>query len=130
MSRLSDEQFKSLAREHLGYDALPAAEMNFARAVADAAVQAARERQEQREHDLVDRRCESCGYMTYHREHMGCIRATPPASPVPEGYVLVPVEPTPEMVQAGYDASWDGDVTDEQMFAAVYRAMLAEAPKC
>ena len=29
-----------------------------------------------REHDLQDVRCECCGYMTYHREHMGCIRAT------------------------------------------------------
>jgi hypothetical protein len=28
-----------------------------------------------REHDLADIRCECCGYMTYHREHMGCIRA-------------------------------------------------------
>ena len=27
------------------------------------------------EHDLKDVRCECCGYMTYHREHMGCIRA-------------------------------------------------------
>jgi hypothetical protein len=28
-----------------------------------------------REHDLQDVRCECCGYMTYHLEHMGCIRA-------------------------------------------------------
>ena len=27
------------------------------------------------EHQLKDIRCECCGYMTYHREHMGCIRA-------------------------------------------------------
>ena len=27
------------------------------------------------EHELKDVRCECCGYMTYHREHMGCIRA-------------------------------------------------------
>lgn len=27
------------------------------------------------EHDLHDVRCECCGYMTHHREHMGCIRA-------------------------------------------------------
>ena len=27
------------------------------------------------EHDLQDVRCECCGYMTHHREHMGCIRA-------------------------------------------------------
>ena len=28
-----------------------------------------------REHDLQDVRCECCGYMTYHLEHTGCIRA-------------------------------------------------------
>jgi hypothetical protein len=33
----------------------------------------------QREHDLSDVRCGNCGYMTYHREHMGCIRAAKPA---------------------------------------------------
>ena len=27
------------------------------------------------EHELKDVRCECCGYMTHHREHMGCIRA-------------------------------------------------------
>jgi len=30
---------------------------------------------EKQEHDLNDVRCECCGYMTYHREHMGCIKA-------------------------------------------------------
>jgi hypothetical protein len=34
--------------------------------------------QPNREHDLKDVRCECCGYMTYHREHMGCIRAAAP----------------------------------------------------
>jgi hypothetical protein len=32
------------------------------------------------EHDKVDLRCECCGYMTYHREHLGCIRAAAPPS--------------------------------------------------
>jgi hypothetical protein len=36
---------------------------------------AAHQPQPKREHDLKDVRCECCGYMTYHREHMGCIRA-------------------------------------------------------
>jgi hypothetical protein len=36
----------------------------------------------EREHDLSDVRCGCCGYMTYHREHMGCIRAaTTPTAP-------------------------------------------------
>lgn len=30
------------------------------------------------EHELKDVRCECCGYMTHHREHMGCIRAAQP----------------------------------------------------
>lgn len=36
-----------------------------------------REQQEPvvREHELIDVRCGCCGYMTYHREHMGCIKA-------------------------------------------------------
>lgn len=38
-----------------------------------------------REHDLQDVRCECCGYMTYHLEHMGCIRAArAPAQSVQE----------------------------------------------
>ena len=36
----------------------------------------------------TDVRCEGCGYMTHHREHMGCVRAakqfTHPAPGVPE----------------------------------------------
>jgi len=36
-----------------------------------------------KEHSLNDVRCQCCGYMTYHREHMGCIRAAQTA-PVQE----------------------------------------------
>ena len=49
---------------------------------------------------------------------------------VPAGFVLVPVEPTPEMVNAGRttpmpsDSEWDED--DD--YRAVYKAMLAAAP--
>lgn len=32
------------------------------------------------EHALKDVRCGRCGYMTYHREHIGCIRAAAPAT--------------------------------------------------
>jgi len=28
-----------------------------------------------KEHNMQDKRCECCGYMTYQREHMSCIRA-------------------------------------------------------
>lgn len=45
------------------------------------ALRQALEQEPVREHDKVDLRCECCGYMTYHREHLGCIRA---AAPKPE----------------------------------------------
>ena len=31
------------------------------------------------EHAAQDLRCQCCGYQTYHREHLGCIRAATPA---------------------------------------------------
>lgn len=47
-----------------------------------AALHAALEQQVEQEpvaeHELKDVRCECCGYMTHHREHMGCIRAAQP----------------------------------------------------
>ena len=40
---------------------------------------------------VMDVRCEGCGYMTHHREHMGCVRAakqhTHPATSVPDDVV-------------------------------------------
>jgi len=55
------------------------------------------------------------------------------AAIVPPGYVVVPVEPTPEIITDGvralYDASWgDFDAEREEMIAT-YRAMIAAAPK-
>ena len=41
---------------------------------------------------VMDVRCEGCGYMTHHREHMGCVRAakqyTHPAPSVPDDVAL------------------------------------------
>ena len=76
-----------------------------------------------------DVRCEGCGYMTHHREHMGCVRAakqhTHPAPSVPEGVVLVPVEPTLEMLKA-MESQWlVGSQVD--MANREYAAMLAAA---
>lgn len=53
------------------------------------------------------------------------LRELSPAVAVPEGYALVPVEPTPEMVAAG--AEGDSQFYDHASF--VYRAMLAAAQK-
>lgn len=51
--------------------------------------------------------------------------AQPPAVAVPDGYALAPIEPTPEMVDAG--AEGDGQFYEHAGF--VYRAMLAAAPQ-
>ena len=74
----------------------------------------------QAEHDLEDVRCQCCGYMTYHSEHMGCIRsAYKQALPqVPEGMAIVPVEPTPKMIVAFRNSNG---------FQDGYKAMLAAA---
>lgn len=57
--------------------------------------------------------------------------AAPPAAAVPEGYALVPVEPTKVMLDAGHAAAWSFipscfDMTDAEI---VYRAMLAASRK-
>lgn len=63
------------------------------------------------------------------RDDLVPLYAVPPAPAVPEGYALVPVEPTPEMVAAAdsaFDDWWQGE-SPEPSFTAVYCAMLAAA---
>lgn len=67
--------------------------------------------------------------------------ATPPAAPVPEqasaavpeGYVLVPVEPTYEMKKQGIDVEIDHDgvilCMSFEDVSRIYRAMLASQPE-
>lgn len=118
MSELTDEQLIDL---YVG----GALHVDGLRAVADAAVQAAREGQEPVAWMSPGKeRLEFSRHDTVYGSHTIPLYTTPPAATV------VPVEPTPEMVQSGYDDSWEGDVTDEQMFAAVYRAMLAKSTPC
>ena len=88
--------------------------------------------------------CEKCGYRGDTPEHEGCnylawttgehlyidqlerelalLKASPASAP--EGYALIPVEPTSEMTFIGqshrYDATWS--------VGAIYREMLAAAP--
>ena len=51
------------------------------------------------EHELKDVRCECCGYMTHHREHMGCIRAAhTKREPLTDEQIIRMVN------QAGWDA--------------------------
>lgn len=63
--------------------------------------------------------------------------ATPPAQPapvVPEGWRMVPVEPTPEMKSAGITIEIYSEVSDSigaltwAEVAAIYRAMLTASP--
>lgn len=52
---------------------------------------------------------------------------------IPEGYVLVPVELTQEMIQAGIDTecvdTGDEDFDETQDYRAVYKSFLESAPK-
>lgn len=50
------------------------------------------------------------------------------ASPVPAGYKLVPVEPTPEMLAAAWELDSSTEVSRGAKRADLYRAMLAAAP--
>src|SRR5690606_38516107 len=58
------------------------------------------------------------------------LNADAQAPAVPEGWRLVPVEPTEEMVQAGHTAlmEWDARTGDDLGIENVYGAMLAAAP--
>ena len=52
---------------------------------------------------------------------------------IPEGYVLVPVEITQEMIQAGIDTecvdTGDEDFDEKQDYRAVYKSFLESAPQ-
>ena len=65
-----------------------------------AAIQQAEAQQPATPEPVVDVRCEGCGYMTHHREHMGCVRAakqhTHPAPSVPGE------KPLPDLMMASY----------------------------
>ena len=58
-------------------------------------------------------------------------RQAPPAAAVPEGYALVPVEPTEAMQEAGEIAidRWWNERTPESSSVVVYLAMLAAAER-
>lgn len=50
------------------------------------------------------------------------------AAPVPEGWQLVPVNPTPEMEEQGGIAYWSGETNSESILK-VWNAMLGATPK-
>ncbi|ECH9715341.1 hypothetical protein XO64_001205 [Salmonella enterica subsp. enterica serovar Javiana] len=60
------------------------------------------------------------------------VYAAPPAPVVPDGYALVPVEPTDEMIAAAMnceDVLFNSDESFCVQFGNIYEAMLAAAPK-
>ncbi|HAF4804678.1 TPA: DUF551 domain-containing protein [Salmonella enterica] len=60
------------------------------------------------------------------------VYAVPPAPVVPDGYALVPVEPTDEMIAAAMnceDVLFNSDESFCVQFGNIYEAMLAAAPK-
>lgn len=53
-----------------------------------------------------------------------------PQPAIPAGYALVPVEPTPEMIDRVIEERYDAMLTGkEHTFIDIYKAMLAAAPK-
>ncbi|TAB12989.1 hypothetical protein DBZ50_25930 [Salmonella enterica subsp. enterica serovar Typhimurium] len=60
------------------------------------------------------------------------VYAAPPAPVVPDGYALVPVEPTDEMIAAAMnceDVMFNSDESFCVQFGNIYEAMLAAAPQ-
>lgn len=78
-------------------------------------------------------RCESTGPAAKTREAAIAAwnKRAAPAHTVPEGFALVPVEPTPEMVKAGANSGGLGMEFHEWMgrVTIAWRHMLAAAPQ-
>jgi hypothetical protein len=75
------------------------------------------------------------------KEQINAIRSLSPSSgsPAPEGWVLVPKEPTPEMISAVFcfplgprrywgEVGKETEVVNTDTSLAIYRAMLSAAP--
>lgn len=74
----------------------------------------------------------SDGYADSFRGGWNACRAAMLAQPVSQGYKLVPVEPTEEMIAAAMncdDVEFNSDETFCVNFDNIYRAMLAAAPE-
>lgn len=80
------------------------------------AIQLAEAQQPATGEPVVDVRCEGCGYMTHHREHMGCVRAakqhTHPAPSVPDE------KPLPDLMMASYHEAIGWNACRAAMLAA------------
>lgn len=77
---------------------------------------------ENKEHNLQDKRCECCGYMTYQSEHMGCIRAAEQAQQAVPNEMEVPD-------CTGYDLGNNFEIGYATGWNECREAMLAAAPQ-
>lgn len=72
--------------------------------------------------------------VTYHEQHEACGRVITddrppkPAPSIPEGWKLVPIEPTPEMIDAAEYVDW-GDTDVRGSCINAWDRMLAAAPE-
>lgn len=87
---------------------------------------------------VMDVRCEGCGYMTHHREHMGCVRAAKQhrSSPsVPMAYEQIKAEfqrKQYELSEKGASANCPTDLIDFTVgirFAEAHHGITAQAKK-
>lgn len=84
--------------------------------------------------DSLGERCASfdpdCYTCQAWQQYDRAIASLPAPAEVPEGWKLVPVEPTDEILEAMYEAEWDAkyDGTQAPMVNAVYGAALAASP--
>ena len=84
----------------------------------------------------VQRTCETPGGEPHEHYQVACqdiedaIRALPlPASPVPDGWRVLPVEPDDAMIDAGFEALRNGEEWGRMKSPSeIWEAMLAAAP--
>ena len=69
------------------------------------------------------------GYIQISKKIDAALAGKLPAPVVPEGWQLVPVEPTEEMCEAGANAPLKVRQAEATWIGVIYRAMLAAAPK-
>lgn len=84
-----------------------------------------------RKSDVIDEHAWNHGVLVVMAKFKEC-RAAMLAQPVSQGYKLVPVEPTEEMIAAAMncdDVEFNSDETFCVNFDNIYRAMLAAAPE-
>ena len=83
------------------------------------------------EHAAQDLRCQCCGYKTYHREHLGCIRAATPAIDLEQFREAVVVARTYYAEMAGdiHDPSHNDVAEADRLLALIDGQSVSEKPQ-